>query len=217
MKTYFTADDHFAHENILKITDRDLHFASIEEHDDGMLYGINSTVGENDRLFILGDFAWRAGESFTSRIRCKNIHLIFGNHDRTAFGKLFKSVEDTAVLKIQGHKVFLSHYPHCYWPSSHRGSLHLYGHVHAEREETLDAAFPGRRSMDVGVDNALMWLGAYQPFSEDEILRFLLPRPGHDLVEWYDQQRAKRRPGRAQELAKNLSNFFLKNGNHDIK
>lgn len=193
MRTFFTADDHFAHENILKITDRDLHFSSSEEHDDALLEGINSTVGENDRLFVLGDFAWRAGESFTNRIRCKNLHLIFGNHDRAGFGKLFKSVEDTAIVKLQGHKVFLSHYPHAYWPSSHRGSLHLYGHVHAEREETLDACFPGRRSMDCGVDNAKLLLGSYRPFSEDEIIDILMARPGHDQVEWYDQQRAARR------------------------
>lgn len=193
MKTYFTADTHFAHEKVLTITDRDLHFASVEQHDDALIGGINSTVGEGDRLFILGDFAWRAGESFTKRIRCRNLHLIFGNHDRTNFGKLFKSVEDTAIVRIQGHKVFLSHYPHAYWPSSHRGSLHLYGHVHAEREETLDAAFPGRRSLDCGVDNAKLLLGEYRPFSEDEVISILMARPGHDQVEFYDQQRAARR------------------------
>lgn len=193
MRTFFTADNHLAHENIRAITDRDLHFSSVEEHDDGMLEGINSTVAEGDRLFVLGDFAWRAGESFIKRIRCKNLHLIFGNHDRASFGKLFKSVEDTAIVKIQGHKVFLSHYPHAYWPSSHRGSMHLYGHVHAEREETLDAAFPGRRSMDCGVDNAKLLLGEYRPFSEDEVIGILMACPSHDDVEWYNKRRTLRR------------------------
>ena len=201
MRTFFTADNHFEHENILKITDRDLHFSSTEEHDDALLEEINSTVGENDRLFVLGDFAWRAGESFIKRIRCKNLHLIFGNHDRASFGKLFKSVEDTAIVKIQGHKIFLSHYPHAYWPSSHRGSLHLYGHVHAEREETLDAAFPGRRSMDCGVDNAKLLLGDYRPFSEDEVIEILMARPSHDKVEWYEEQRLARRNARIQSVS----------------
>jgi hypothetical protein len=43
-------------------------------------------------------------------------------------------------------RIFVSHYPHAYWPRSHKGCLHVYGHVHAEREATLDAALPGRRS-----------------------------------------------------------------------
>jgi calcineurin-like phosphoesterase family protein len=196
MKTYFTADDHFDHERILQITDRDLAYSSVETHNDGMLEGINSTVGRDDRLFIIGDFAWRAEEAWYRKIVCRNVHLIFGNHDKAKLGKIFKSAEQTAIVKIQGHKVFVSHYPNAYWPSSHRGSMHLYGHVHAEREATLDAAFPGRRSMDCGVDNAKLLLGAYRPFSENEVVQILMSRPGHDLIEWYDQQRAARRAAR---------------------
>lgn len=185
MKTFFTADTHLAHDGILGITFRK--FPTIEDHNEAIIDGINSTVGVNDRLFILGDFCWRAEESWFSRIKCKNTQLIFGNHDKAKLGKLFQTAEDTTEIKLQGHKIFLSHYPHAYWPASHHGSLHLYGHVHSQREATLDAAFPGRRSMDCGVDNAKFLLGQYRPFSEDEVIQILTARPGHDQVEWYEK------------------------------
>lgn len=186
MKTYFTADTHLAHEGILGITARK--FSSIEAHNDVILENLNRTVGEHDRLFVLGDFCWRAEESWVAKIRCKNLHLIYGNHDKAKLGRLFKTAEDVCELKLQDHKIFLSHYPHAFWPSSHYGALHLYGHVHSTREETLDAAFPGRRSMDVGVDNAKLLLGIHRPFSEDEVISILTARPGHDQVEWYRER-----------------------------
>jgi calcineurin-like phosphoesterase family protein len=186
MKTHFLADTHFDHEGVLAMSGR--MFENIVEHDNWMIdQCINKHVDRNDRLFIIGDFAWRAAEAYTARITCKNIHLIWGNHDRNNFAKAFKSAEDVTEIKIGEHKTFLSHYPHAYWPASHHGSFHLYGHCHRQREETLDLAFPGRRSMDVGVDNALHLLGEYRPFTEDDIIRILLPRPGHDPISFYEE------------------------------
>lgn len=193
MKTYFTADLHLGHERIVEMSRPWL--SSIEQHDDLILDAINSIVQLNDRLYILGDFCWRGEESYAAKIRCKNKHLIFGNHDKAKAGLYFKTAEDVAEIKLGEHKVFLSHYPHAFWPSSHYGSLHLYGHLHDEREETLDQAFPGRRSMDVGVNTAYRLLGCMRPFSQDEILDLLLARPGHDPVEWYRERETRRNQG----------------------
>lgn len=187
MKTFFTADLHLQHEGVLAMSGR--RFASIEAHDDHIITQINKTVDCLDRLFILGDVAWRSLDSYMSRLYCKNIHLIWGNHDRPSFSKHVKTCEDVSLIKLrrgdQDYKVFLSHYPHAFWPASHYGSLHLYGHMHRQREETLDRLFPGRRSMDVGVDNAKHLLGEYRPFSEDEVLEILLKRPGADDLQFY--------------------------------
>lgn len=188
MRTFYTADPHFEHEGVMPMSHRV--FASIEDHNDAILDGINSTVGKHDRLFMLGDIAWRGGTSWFSGIVCKNLHLIYGNHDQAKIGRLFKTAEDVAEVKIGEHYTWLSHYPHCYWPRSHYGSFHLYGHMHAAREKFLDALFPGRRSMDCGVDNAKRLLGEYRPFSEGEIIDILGKRPGHDHVEWYERKRA---------------------------
>jgi calcineurin-like phosphoesterase family protein len=194
MKTYFTADPHFDHDGVIGMSDRP--FASIEDHNDHLLHYINLTVDPRDRLFVLGDFAWRGAESFLRAIRCKNIHLIYGNHDKASNARQFKSVELGTEVKIgpkgAQHKVWLSHYPHAYWPASHYGAYHLYGHVHADREETLDAIWPDRRSMDVGVDNARLLLGNYRPFSEDEIIAAFAEQAGHDPVEFYRERQAAR-------------------------
>jgi len=225
MKTFFTADLHLGHEGVLAMSARP--FASIEEHDDHLIENINAVVCERDRLFILGDFCWHGAESYAKRINCKNLHLIWGNHDRPNYGKWFKTAEDVAEIKLPQSsfgqeaaeiKVFLSHYPHAYWPASHYGSLHLYGHLHGEQEETLAALFPGRRAMDVGVDQAAkLYSGVYRPFMDDEILDLLLRLPGHDPVEWYKGRQEARNKGKAQEVAKNLARQFYDNRQYEAQ
>jgi len=87
--------------------------------------------------------------------------------------------------KVNGQRCWLSHYPHAYWPASHKGSFHLYGHTHDQREATLDAVFPGRRSHDAGLDTAFRRFGVHRPFTEMEVFDYLINRPGHDLPEFY--------------------------------
>lgn len=181
MVTWFFSDPHFEH----LITTRP--FASVEEQNDHLLKQINCRVVENDRLFCLGDFAARGVESWVGRIVCKNKHLIYGNHDKNSAGRYFKTAEAVTEIKIGEHKVWLSHYAHAYWPASHYGSFHLYGHNHAQREATLDAIWPDRRSMDVGVDNIHRLLGEFRPISDIEVLSLLGNRIGHDPVEFYRQ------------------------------
>lgn len=184
MTTYFTADLHLNHEKVALFTGRP--FGNIVEHDTHMIDQINAVVGRSDKLWVLGDVSWRAIDQELQRINCRDVHLIWGNHDRQNFGRHFKTAEDVTEVRLGELKVFLSHYPHAYWPGSHRGSLHLYGHMHAQREDTLDQLFPGRRSMDVGIDNAKRLLGEYRPFSEHEVLNLIGSRPGHDGVEFYE-------------------------------
>jgi len=140
-------------------------------------------VGAGDRLYILGDVAWRQPGATLDRIICPNKHLIWGNHDRANYAKSFKSAEDVAMLKVGEVKIFLSHYAHAYWPASHRGSLHLYGHTHSEAEDELDAIWPERKSLDVGIDNAYRVLRDYRPFSFDEVQAILGHRKGHHHVQ----------------------------------
>lgn len=173
MKTFFTADTHFGH----SLTTRG--YDNVEDADESLMHCINVTVGGTDRLFILGDFAWRSAQSYLEKIRCRNVHLTWGNHDKRSFSRLFKTVAEVTELKFGEQKVWLSHYAHAYWPASHRGSVHLYGHNHDGYEAVLDAAFPGRRSMDCSVDTAYRLLGEHRPFEVTEIFDLLSGRPGH--------------------------------------
>lgn len=184
---FFTADLHFDHEGVLEMSGRP--FSSIYEHDLRMVDNINSRVDEGDSLYVLGDVAWHGIDNYLGQIICKNVHLIWGNHDKGSFGKKFKTAQDVLEVTVSdgsaSEYAWLSHYPHAYWPRSHRGSFHFYGHTHFMREGTLNALFPGRRSIDVGVDSAAKWLGDYVPFSERELFAILANRPGHDLIRFY--------------------------------
>lgn len=186
---YFTSDQHFGHLTVLdgEFTSRGQYFSSIEHHDSHLIDQINEIVQRNDELYVLGDFSLstvRAASKYRPKIRCRKVHLIMGNHDKFSYRDFFSTAQDTLVTRIGPDRtpVFLSHYPHAYWPGSHRspGWLHLYGHTHTQYEDHLDHVFPGRRSMECSVDNAMRLLGEYRPFSEEDVLRLLGNNPGHE-------------------------------------
>ena len=185
MKTFFTADLHFGCDHLRKHTRSE--YRTIEDHDEAILQNLNEVVMRRDRLVILGDFCFTKPGRYRPRIKCAHIFFILGNHDkplqtRNVFGG---NVWDTKVISLERGHVFCSHYPHCYWPQSHYGFHHAYGHLHwnAEHEERMNLAFPERRSMDVGLDNAKRILGEHKPFSEDLFFDLLSPFKGHGLVE----------------------------------
>lgn len=204
---WYMGDPHFGHSNIIgDFVGRE--YATIEEHDADIIDNTNACVAEQDELFILGDYCWansvKKPGHWRNRIKCRKMHLIWGNHDKDHFKLQFSTVDDVRIVSLpftapikkrdgsveeRGQTMFLSHYPHAYWPSSHYGSLHIYGHMHDQREATLDAAFPGRRSMDVGVDTAYRLLGKRRPFSEAEIVSILMERPGHDDLNFYRREK----------------------------
>jgi calcineurin-like phosphoesterase family protein len=92
---WFTSDTHYNHKNICKgvtewsdadISCRD--FQTIEEMNDAIVNSINKYVMENDILYHLGDWSFGGINSiweFRKQIKCKNIHLILGNHDEHIF------------------------------------------------------------------------------------------------------------------------------------
>lgn len=188
MTYWFTADTHFDHQTIGEKMLRSGNYANVSEHNETLLENLNSCVSRGDRLFILGDFAFKRAMYWRGRIRCKHIEFVIGNHDRPAESKrAFGTVWQIRVTKLQcGEKAVLCHYPICYWPSSHHGAYHFYGHCHQQREITLDGVFPDRRSMDVGVDHAYRLFGRHRPFSEPELMELLADRKGHDPKSFYE-------------------------------
>lgn len=218
-RVFFTSDTHFGHGNIIKYCHRPflgpqdkaelsrvgawhegnwkgdgasnwrMSPEAIRLMDDELVAQTNATVGADDVLYHMGDFAMpgkhdyeRRCREYRDRIDCKTIHLIWGNHDHRTrdFIKLFASVNDMAMISVPGvsAKVVLCHYAMAVWDGSHRGNWHLYGHSHAEAEPWLDRTMVGRRSVDVGVDNAAKLLGAYRPFTVEELARHFSPKPG---------------------------------------
>lgn len=140
---------------------------------------INLNVQENDVLYHLGDFAlpgkqdyYKKCRNYRDKIKCKNLVLIWGNHDDRCIADLFSETYDLKSIRIpySNNKIILCHYAMAAWEGSHRGNWQLYGHSHSEIELWMDSIISNRKSMDVGVDNAFKILGYYQPFKLENIL-----------------------------------------------
>lgn len=147
MKTWYTADPHFGHANILSYCDRP--FSSIEEMDAALLAMFRRMVAPEDRLIILGDFMFRMdferGKRLFDAIPGHKI-LVVGNHDRNPTRRLgWAEVHDTLMITDAGARLYLFHYPCITWPGIRHGVLHLFGHVHQNFEGT-------RGAVNVGLD-----------------------------------------------------------------
>lgn len=156
MNTYFTADLHFGHYNIIRHCDRPW---NKEDHDARLIDKWNSVVTKRDEVFLLGDFAMfkaiKGEERMKAYRRTRNalngkIHLILGNHDHmsqelySSFTNVYTGIRE---MKVDGQRITLCHYPMRSWNGSFHGAWHLFGHVHG-RMENVNTGL----SFDVGVD-----------------------------------------------------------------
>ena len=64
---FFTADTHFFHKNILKLDNRP--WDTIEEMNNAMLAKWNNKVGNDDTVYICGDYSWKIGEQHVEFLR----------------------------------------------------------------------------------------------------------------------------------------------------
>lgn len=90
---WFTSDTHYGHKNIVRGTSnwenkdngqRVRDFNTLEEHNSVLVDNFNSVVKENDEVWHLGDWSfggYRNIWEFRKRLKCRNIHLVYGNHD----------------------------------------------------------------------------------------------------------------------------------------
>jgi calcineurin-like phosphoesterase family protein len=199
-KLWFMSDPHYNHSNICRSTTnwsnaerltRD--FKSLEDMNDALVNNINEVVGKNDVVFCLGD--WSFGgfdkiQEFRSRIVCKNIHLVLGNHDhhiannKNEIQSLFSSVNHYIHLDVRRpsdrgkglvdkYTFILMHFPIASWDGMNNGVIHLFGHVHLPPHQRVMSG----RAMDVGVDGNNM-----MPLSLDEVLTLMKGQPIKKLV-----------------------------------
>ena len=190
-KLWITSDTHYNHKNICEGTSnwtsgKTRPFQTLEKMNARIVDNINTKVGQDDTLIHLGDWSFGGFESieeFRSRIICKNVYLIYGNHDhhivnnRGNVQSLFVDTAHYATLDLyleikKGHEMHhsfvLCHFPICSWHDMNRGRFHLFGHVHLPEEKKL---MPGR-SMDVGMDG-----NDLEPYEIRDVIRILSGRP----------------------------------------
>lgn len=156
---WFTSDTHFGHANVLKFADRP--WDDISRMNTAFVDAINSRVGMNDTLYILGDFSFRMtaadARDLRRRIVCRDVHLLPGNHDKDwtqrEVAGTFKVEPPILTIKIDDTKLVLSHYPLADWRGMSHGSWHLHGHIHSQGVDyNLANRRQGLLRYDVGVD-----------------------------------------------------------------
>lgn len=161
---------------------------AVDMMNDHLTDQINAIVGPDDTLWHLGDWCfarkedyYRKAKFYRDRIRCQNINLIWGNHDDRCISDLFNRTYDLYKLNVESQSIILCHYAMAVWDKSHRGAWQLYGHSHSGAEPWMDKNMPGRRSIDVGVDNAKKVFGEYRPISLDELRRYFESKDGFSM------------------------------------
>ncbi len=146
MAVFFTSDTHFGDHRTLNIHRRP--FASVSEMDEALIAGWNETVGEEDEVWHLGDYARKLTDvpALLARLNGRK-HLIRGNNDDPAIAHVagWESVGDYRELEEGGRLLILCHYPFRSWNAQHRRSINLHGHSHGKLKPLL-------RQFDVGVD-----------------------------------------------------------------
>lgn len=186
-KKWIVSDLHYSHKNICKGTSswsniensrsvRD--FKTIEEMNNAIVRSINLVVEQDDELYFLGDWSFGGVENvfkLWSRLICKNIYFIPGNHDQHIkknkpipneecllenMQDLFTMLPELYSMIYKGYKFIMSHYPIEEWEDMDRGSYMIHGHTH----HTLDNSEKNTkfRRKDVGWDGRV--------YSFDEIV-----------------------------------------------
>ena len=158
MATSFTSDTHFGDHRVLNLYPRP--FAGTAEMDAELIRRWNETVGPEDEVWHLGDFARtarRAGEVLAQLNGTKR--LVVGNNDpgpEAVAG--WALVTPYAELELDGRRLVLCHYPFRSWNGQHRGAVNLHGHSHGRLK-------PLPRQFDVGVD-----VRDYRPVTLQQLL-----------------------------------------------
>jgi calcineurin-like phosphoesterase family protein len=146
MAIFFTSDTHFGHGGALGLYRRT--FASVAAMNEAIVERWNDTVGPDDAVWHLGDFAIRQPAATAAELLGRlhgTKHLVAGNNDPPAVTALegWASVQPYVEIEVDGVALVLCHYPFRTWNGIGKGSVNLHGHGRLT---------PQPRQFDVGVD-----------------------------------------------------------------
>lgn len=164
--TFFIADTHFFHQNIICYENRP--FDSVDEMNEQLIKNWNKKVTNNDRIFLVGDFAF--GNKNKQREIARRLSgykiLIAGNHDNYGI----QHYQDIGFAEVCRYPIVLNGF----WLVSHLPMyidenipyVNIFGHVHGSPEY---ADF-SPQSICVSVERKHM---NYSPISLEEIKKIL--------------------------------------------
>lgn len=156
MKHFVTSDIHFGHKNIMSFcpVTRARFKNDVDFMNEEIIREWNEVVTERDHTYILGDVAFCNAEKAAGFLRRMNGFktLVIGNHDTKlikdpVFRGCFKEIAHYMTISHNGTRVVMFHFPISEWDQMHRGSVHLFGHVHGGPN-----SLEGARALDVGMD-----------------------------------------------------------------
>jgi calcineurin-like phosphoesterase family protein len=161
MAIFFTSDTHFGHGGALGLYRRP--FASVAAMNKALVERWNETVGPDDEVWHLGDFAIRQRLPVVADLLVRlngRKHLVAGNNDPQETRELegWESVQSYLEIEVDRVSLVLCHYPFRSWRGMGKGWVNLHGHSHGKLK-------PQSRQFDVGVD---VW--GFRPVMLDEIL-----------------------------------------------
>ena len=184
MKTFFTSDLHFGHNNIVKFDNRP--FNNVLEHDDELIRRWNNKVSNGDVVYVLGDLFWKPTEKYTAEDILKKLNgqiiLIKGNHDKWVKGthkNLLAGIKDYDDIKVQLEdgtikRCVLSHYFMPMYNGHYYGGIHLHGHSHVT-EEAVEEFRIAEELNKSGIPNEIYNVGCmywnYKSVTLDEIIK----------------------------------------------
>jgi calcineurin-like phosphoesterase family protein len=128
----------------------------------------NATVGFSDDVYILGDVSFAKTPTETANMLTQmngRLHLIRGNHDHGT-DKLdrWEWVRSYTDIRVDGVDVVMFHFPIWEWDKMHRGSYHLFGHVHG-KSHPIEG-----RCMDIAMESikavAISWEDVHHKLSK---------------------------------------------------
>jgi len=124
MTVWLTSDLHLGHPFASEVRG----FSSIEEHDSTIIENLRSVVTKRDKLFVLGDVAWKNSHLKLMAKVPGQKEMIFGNHDKMMAQEYLKYFH-----KLHGFRRYknfwLSHCP-IHPQEIYRCKGNIHGHIH---------------------------------------------------------------------------------------
>ncbi|WP_201465295.1 metallophosphoesterase [Janibacter melonis] len=192
-QVWLTSDLHLGHPLVSQLRGH----PSVAAHDASVLAELRAHVRPEDTFWILGDVALgdrHAGLSSLWSVPCTSRHLVSGNHDychpaghrrshehSRDYTAVFDSVNMAGVLRGNGLKFHLSHFPyagegdrdmpdrHVQWRLRDCGADLIHGHTH----DTVKARRSPKGSRMINV----CWEAWGRPVTLDEVCDLVLKLP----------------------------------------
>jgi calcineurin-like phosphoesterase family protein len=177
-KTFFVADTHFDHDDILKYTRATRPYPNVDAMNEAMARVWNETVDNKDLVYIIGDFAFKNHRKWINGLNGKKVMLI-GSHDDMPHDTMdlflgdeawkaagyvqnkasaektwhqFREVHDSLIRRVNGRMIHMYHWPLQSWQDKPKGAWHLHGHVHGRFAASLPGDARKGLVLDVGWD-----------------------------------------------------------------